>query len=46
MKTKIITLLLCISISTTIFGQDLDYKLTEKTLSFYLDGDTNNDFEL
>ncbi len=45
MKTKFITLLLCVSISTTIFSQDSDYKLIEKTVSYYLDGGTNNDFE-
>jgi hypothetical protein len=45
MKTKIITLLLCISISTSISAQDSDYKLIEKTVSYYLDGGTNNDFE-
>lgn len=45
MKTKIITLLLCLSISATIFAQDSDYKLIEKTVSYYLDGGTNNDFD-
>ncbi|WP_299045811.1 nuclear transport factor 2 family protein [uncultured Polaribacter sp.] len=45
MKTKIITLLLCISLSATICAQDSDYTLIEKTVSYYLDGGTNNDFE-
>ncbi|QLG46978.1 nuclear transport factor 2 family protein [Costertonia aggregata] len=45
MKTKIITLLLCITISTTICAQDSDYKLIEQTVSYYLDGGTNNDFD-
>ncbi|MDO5981263.1 nuclear transport factor 2 family protein [Flavivirga spongiicola] len=45
MKTTIITLLLCISVSINAFAQETDYNLVEKTVSYYLDGGTNNDFE-
>lgn len=45
MKTSIITLLLCASLSISTFAQDSDYKLVEQTVSYYLDGGTNNDFE-
>lgn len=45
MKTTILTLLLCISVSLNTFAQESDYSLVEKTVSYYLDGGTNNDFE-
>ncbi len=45
MKKIILALLICMSISTTNFAQDSDYNLVEKTVSYYLDGGTNNDFE-
>ena len=45
MKISIITLLLCISLSISAFAQDSDYKLVEQTVSYYLDGGTNKDFE-
>jgi len=45
MKTTIFTLLLCICVSLNGFAQESDYSLVEKTVSYYLDGGTNNDFE-
>ncbi|MCD2257998.1 nuclear transport factor 2 family protein [Psychroserpens luteolus] len=45
MKTSIITLLLCLSMSTITLAQDSEYKLVEQTVSYYLDGGTNNDFD-
>ncbi|WKB81768.1 nuclear transport factor 2 family protein [Cellulophaga lytica] len=45
MKTTILTLLLCISVTLNTFAQKSDYSLVEKTVSYYLDGGTNNDFE-
>ena len=44
MKTSITTLLLCLSCLTTL-AQQSDYAQVEKTVSYYLDGGTNNDFE-
>ncbi len=35
----------CFAISTVTFAQDSDLKLVKKTVSYYLDGGTNNDFE-
>jgi hypothetical protein len=46
MKTAIITLLLCISVSINTFAQESDYSLIEKTLHYYLDGDLMDDFEV
>ena len=31
--------------SNTVMGQESDHSLIEKTVSYYLDGGTNNDFE-
>lgn len=45
MKSKMMTLFLLLSISTASFAQDSDYAQVEKTVSYYLDGGTNNDFE-
>lgn len=45
MKKSIITLVLCVSLSTITFAQDSDYAEVEQTVSYYLDGGTNNDFE-
>ncbi|WP_298754129.1 nuclear transport factor 2 family protein [uncultured Psychroserpens sp.] len=45
MKTSIISLLLCLSMSTITLAQDSEYKLVEQTVSYYLDGGTNNDFD-
>ncbi|MDO1502357.1 nuclear transport factor 2 family protein [Winogradskyella maritima] len=44
MKTAITTLLLCLSLFTAL-AQESDYDEIEKTVSYYLDGGTNNDFE-
>lgn len=45
MKTTIIALLLCVTCSMNSFAQESDYNLVEKTVSYYLKGGTNNDFE-
>lgn len=45
MKKVILTLLIFVNASTIIFAQKSDYQLVEKTVSYYLDGGTNNDFE-
>jgi len=45
MKKTILTLFLSISLLTTTFAQESDYSLVENTVSYYLDGGTNNDFE-
>lgn len=42
---KITLLLMVLSVSTNLFAQDSDYTQIEKTVSYYLDGGTNNDFE-
>ncbi len=44
MKTSIATLVLCLSLFTAL-AQESDYAQVEKTVSYYLDGGTNNDFE-
>ncbi len=44
MKTSITTLLLCLSLFTTL-AQESDYAQVEETVSYYLHGGTNNDFE-
>ena len=46
MKKIILTLILCTTISFATFSQDSNYKLIEKTVSYYLDGGTNNDFNI
>ncbi|SMG28891.1 Putative lumazine-binding [Marivirga sericea] len=45
MKITITPLLIILSLSTNLFAQDSDYSQIEKTVSYYLDGGTNNDFE-
>lgn len=45
MKKRIIIIVLCIISSMNSFAQESDYKLVEKTVSYYLKGGTNNDFE-
>ncbi len=45
MKKVIFTLLLSISISALTVAQESDYAQIEKTVSYYLDGGTNNDYE-
>jgi hypothetical protein len=44
MKTSITIVLLCLNFFT-ILAQKSDYAQVEKTVSYYLDGGTNNDFE-
>ena len=44
MKTSITIVLLCLNFFT-ILAQKSDYAEVEKTVSYYLDGGTNNDFE-
>ncbi len=39
------TLLLLFTISISINAQESDYAMVEKTVRYYLDGGTNNDFE-
>jgi protease I len=43
MKTIIFCLLVCCT--SLIFAQESDKALVEKTVTYYLDGGTNNDFE-
>lgn len=45
MKTTITLLLMAFSLSTNLFAQDSDYTQIEKTVSYYLNGGTNNDFD-
>lgn len=45
MKKSILTLILLFTISTVALAQGSDYKLIEQTVSYYLEGGTNNDFE-
>ncbi|RBW55811.1 hypothetical protein DS884_15790 [Tenacibaculum sp. E3R01] len=45
MKKRIIIIVLCTICSMNSFAQESDYKLVEKTVSYYLEGGTNNDFE-
>ncbi|WP_024769377.1 nuclear transport factor 2 family protein [Aquimarina macrocephali] len=45
MRTTIFILLVCLSTSTLTFAQESDKALVEKTVTYYLDGGTNNDFE-
>ena len=43
MKKLMILLLICFS--SNLFSQETDYQQIERTVSYYLDGGTNNDFE-
>ena len=45
MKKPILTVILCLCLSAMSFSQDSDYAKVEQTVSYYLDGGTNNDFE-
>jgi len=45
MKITITLLLMVLSLSTNLFSQNSDYTQIEKTVSYYLVGGTNNDFE-
>ncbi|MEB3346974.1 nuclear transport factor 2 family protein [Aquimarina gracilis] len=44
MKKLLVLLVLCIA-TTLMNAQESDYALVEKTLNYYLEGGTNNDFE-
>lgn len=46
MKQTITTLLVCIGISTITFAQKSDQDLVKQTVTYYLDGGTNNDYEV
>ncbi len=41
----LLTLLLLFTISIAMNAQESDYAMVEKTVQYYLDGGTNNDFE-
>ncbi len=45
MKKLAFTSLLILFLITTAQAQDSDYTLVEKTVSYYLNGGTNNDFD-
>lgn len=45
MKKTILTLVVVLSSLTISFAQNNDYKAVATTVSYYLDGGTNNDFE-
>lgn len=45
MKKTIVTLVLLVSFATVSFSQNTDYNDIATTVSYYLDGGTNNDFE-
>ena len=45
MKAIIFTILCSFLLTTNIYTQKSDYELVSETVSFYLDGGTNNDFE-
>ncbi|WP_075343036.1 nuclear transport factor 2 family protein [Tenacibaculum agarivorans] len=45
MKKLIVVITVLLSTSNVIFAQKSDYQLVEETVSFYLDGGTNNDYE-
>lgn len=46
MKLTVIGLILYLGFVTTLTAQESDKALIEKTVSYYLDGGTNNDFEM
>lgn len=46
MKQSMITFLISVCISVVTFAQESDYTLVEKAVSYYLDGGSNNDFEI
>ena len=45
MKAIIFTILCSFLLTTNIYAQKSDYELVSETVSYYLDGGTNNDFE-
>ncbi|MFL1895193.1 nuclear transport factor 2 family protein [Aquimarina sp. 2-A2] len=46
MKTTKLALILCMLVSSYAVAQNVEHALVEQTISYYLDGGTNNDFEL
>ncbi|TPN88963.1 nuclear transport factor 2 family protein [Aquimarina algicola] len=46
MKKTLFTLVFCLSTFSILYSQNSDYQKVEKAVSFYLDGGTNNDFEM
>ncbi len=44
MKSSLLFMVLFITCAGPLSAQDSDYSLVEKTLNYYLDGGTNNDF--
>lgn len=45
-KLTFLGLFLCIGIAINVSAQESDRALIEKTISYYLEGGTNNDFEM
>jgi len=45
MKQTFFTFLICTCFTNFISAQSSDYELVEKTVNYYLEGGTNNDFE-
>ena len=45
MKKSIITFVICLTLLSTAVAQNSDYAKIEQTVSYYLDGGTNNDYE-
>lgn len=45
MKKCFLILIFCMAIQNVLTAQETDQELIEKTVSYYLDGGTNNDFE-
>ena len=45
LQKRLLTFLLALATCTVAFAQDSDYQAIEKTLNYYLEGGTNNDFE-
>ncbi len=46
MKYSLFVLLFALVATTTLSAQDSDYAMIEKTLHYYMDGGTNNDYEM
>ncbi len=42
---QLLALVVLLAVTTSIDAQESDYALVEKTVKYYLDGGTNNDFE-
>ena len=46
MKTPLLAIVLMFSCHALLHAQDSDYKLVEQAVNYYLEGGTNNDFEM